>query len=240
MASILVCPSDIFLATYSLVRSSVLSLPMAMMWIAEFACLSPPRLSLCRYVIPDETGTGATPQRPVRLAQDQGVARKVGRYRQPAPRLPHHEGERPGRRIRQKEVQGAPRGGQRGRRAERRRARLRRQGAAHPYMRRPSLRARRGVVELRLPARRPLQRGDRRPLRRAAEQCGVTHKTALDWRHRVLATISGYLDRYVYLFRVNQARRMRFSCKGGAPYPDGRRDRHDLQQPGVGSASPII
>ena len=30
MASILVCPSDIFLATYSLVRSSVLSLPMAM------------------------------------------------------------------------------------------------------------------------------------------------------------------------------------------------------------------
>ena len=52
-----------------------------------------------------------------------------------------------------------PRGGQRGRRAERRRARPRRQGAAHPYMRRPGLRARRGLVELRPPARRPLQQG---------------------------------------------------------------------------------
>lgn len=31
---------------------------MAMMWIAEFARLSPPRLSLCRYVIPEDTGTG--------------------------------------------------------------------------------------------------------------------------------------------------------------------------------------
>ena len=71
--------------------------------------------------------------------------------------------------IRQEEVQGAPRGGQRGRRAERRRARLRRQGAVHPYMQRLGLRARRGFVELRLPARRPLQRGDRRPLRRTEE-----------------------------------------------------------------------
>ena len=51
-------------------------------------------------------------------------------------------GGRPGRRMRQEEVQGAPRGGQRGRRAERRRARPRRQGAAHPYMRRPGLRVR--------------------------------------------------------------------------------------------------
>ena len=33
-------------------------------------------------------------------------------------------------------------------------------------MQRPDLRARRGLVELRLPARRPLQQGDRRPLRR--------------------------------------------------------------------------
>ena len=56
------CPSAIFLATYSLVRSLVLSLSMAMMRMAEFACLSPPRLGLCRYVIPDEMGTGATPQ----------------------------------------------------------------------------------------------------------------------------------------------------------------------------------
>ena len=47
-------------------------------------------------------------QGPERIAQDQGVAREVGRYRQPAPRLPHHEGERTGRRIRQEEVQGAP------------------------------------------------------------------------------------------------------------------------------------
>ena len=61
--------------------------------------------------------------------------------------------------MRREEVQGAPRGGQRGRRAERRRARPRRQGAAHPYMRRPGLRVRRGLVELRPPARRPLQQG---------------------------------------------------------------------------------
>lgn len=70
------------------------------------------------------------------------------------------------------------RGGQRGRRAQRRRARHRRQGAAHPYMQRPDLRARRGFVELRLPARRPLQQGGRRPIRRArggrqAGQAGV-------------------------------------------------------------------
>ena len=68
-------------------------------------------------------------------------------------------GGRPGRRMRQEEVQGAPRGGQRVRRAERRRARPRRQGAAHPYMRRPGLRVRRGLVELRPPARRPPQQG---------------------------------------------------------------------------------
>ena len=72
---------------------------------------------------------------------------RSGVNRQPASGLPHHEGERPGQRIRQEEVQGAPRGGQRGRRAQRRRARLRRQGAAHPYMQRPDLRARRGLVE---------------------------------------------------------------------------------------------
>ena len=78
------------------------------------------------------------------------------------------------------------------------------------------------------------------PVECAAEPCGVTHKTAFEWRHRVLATISGYLDRYVYPFRVNQARRMRFGCKGGAPYPDGRRDRRDLPQLGIGVASPII
>lgn len=78
------------------------------------------------------------------------------------------------------------------------------------------------------------------PVECAAELCGVPHKTAFDWRHRVLVTISGHLDRYVYLFRVNQARRMRFGCKGGAPYPNGRRDQRDLPQLGVGAASPII
>ena len=31
----------------------------------------------------------------------------------------------------------------------------------------------------------------------AAELCGVTHKTAFEWRHRVLATVSGYQDRIV-------------------------------------------
>ena len=61
--------------------------------------------------------------------------------------------------MRREEVQGAPRGGRRGRRAERRRVRPRRQGAAHPYMRRPGLRVRRGLVELRPPARRPRNRG---------------------------------------------------------------------------------
>lgn len=71
-------------------------------------------------------GRGRGPRRqrgPVRLAQDKGVAREVGRHRQPAPGLPHHGGERAGQRVRQEEVQGAPRGGQRGRRARRRRAR---------------------------------------------------------------------------------------------------------------------
>lgn len=40
---ILVLPSDVFLATYSSVRSSVLRLHMVMMRIAEFACLSTPQ-----------------------------------------------------------------------------------------------------------------------------------------------------------------------------------------------------
>lgn len=33
------------------------------------------------------------------------------------------------------------------------------------------------------------------PVECAAELCGVTHKTAFEWRHRVLATVSGYQDR---------------------------------------------
>ena len=35
------------------------------------------------------------------------------------------------------------------------------------------------------------------PVECAAEPCGVTHKTAFEWRHRVLATVSGYQDRIV-------------------------------------------
>lgn len=61
--------------------------------------------------------------------------------------------------------------------------------APHPYMQRPDLRARRGLVELRLPARRPLQQGDRRPLRRAQEgrpagQAGVRDALHPDPGHR--------------------------------------------------------
>ena len=32
------------------------------------------------------------------------------------------------------------------------------------------------------------------PVECAAELCGVTHKTAFEWRHRVLATVSGHRD----------------------------------------------
>lgn len=35
------------------------------------------------------------------------------------------------------------------------------------------------------------------PVECAAELCGITHKTAFEWRHRVLATVSGYQDRIV-------------------------------------------
>ncbi|HJI72060.1 MAG TPA: IS1595 family transposase [Coriobacteriaceae bacterium] len=35
------------------------------------------------------------------------------------------------------------------------------------------------------------------PVECAAELCDVTHKTAFEWRHRVLATVSGYQDRIV-------------------------------------------
>ena len=132
---------------------------------------------------------------------------RSGRYRQPAPRLPHHEGERPGRRIRQEEVQGAPRGGQRGRRVERRRARLRRQGAVHPYMQRLGLRARRGVVELRLPARRPLQRGDRRPLRRTEE--GRASSEPSSWITCTGTTTSGSTRRWATCRRSSSGRRGR-------------------------------
>ena len=58
-------------------------------------------------------------------------------------------------------------------------------------MQRPDLRASRGLVELRLPARRPLQQGDRRPLRRAQEgrpagQVGVRDALLPDLGHRGL------------------------------------------------------
>ena len=35
------------------------------------------------------------------------------------------------------------------------------------------------------------------PVECAAELCGVTHKTAFEQRHRVLATVSDYQDRIV-------------------------------------------
>lgn len=35
------------------------------------------------------------------------------------------------------------------------------------------------------------------PVECTAELCGVTHKTAFEWRHRVLVTVSGYWDRIV-------------------------------------------
>lgn len=35
------------------------------------------------------------------------------------------------------------------------------------------------------------------PVECTAEPCGVTHMTAFEWRHRVLATVSGYQDRIV-------------------------------------------
>lgn len=40
------------------------------------------------------------------------------------------------------------------------------------------------------------------PVEAAAEACGITHKTAWEWRHRVLATVSGYQDRIVLRDRV--------------------------------------
>lgn len=40
------------------------------------------------------------------------------------------------------------------------------------------------------------------PIDAAAEVCGVTHKTAFEWRHRVFATVRGYQDRIVLRNRV--------------------------------------
>lgn len=40
------------------------------------------------------------------------------------------------------------------------------------------------------------------PIKAAAELCGITHKTAFEWRHRVFATVDGYQDRIVLGGRV--------------------------------------
>ena len=40
------------------------------------------------------------------------------------------------------------------------------------------------------------------PIEAAAELCGITHKTAFEWRHRVFATVDGYQDRIVLGGRV--------------------------------------
>ena len=40
------------------------------------------------------------------------------------------------------------------------------------------------------------------PIDLAAEVCGISHRTAFEWRHRVFATIDGYQDRLVLSGRV--------------------------------------
>ena len=82
------------------------------------------------------------------------------------------------------------------------------------------------------------------PIECAAEACGLTHKTAFEWRHRVPTTVSGCQSRVtlqdvvrVGVPREPGARQAGADCKGGAPYPG---DRRDLPQLGVGAPSPVI
>lgn len=74
----------------------------------------------------------------------------------------------------------------------------------HPYMQRLGLRARRGVVELRLPARRPLQRGDRRPLRRTEE--GRASSEPSSWITCTGTTTSGSTRRWATCRRSSSGR----------------------------------
>src|SRR5215207_8329258 len=61
--SLLLLPSAVRLATYSPVRLSQLIRPSASTCSARLASLLPPRLRRWRTVLPEEAGTGATPQR---------------------------------------------------------------------------------------------------------------------------------------------------------------------------------
>ena len=74
-------------------------------------------------------------------------------------------------------------------------------------MQRLGLRARRGVVELRLPARRPLQRGDRRPLRRTEE--GRASSEPSSWITCTGTTTSGSTRRWATCRRSSSGRRGR-------------------------------
>ena len=104
----------------------------------------------------------------VRIEKGQGVARATRHIGEPKADRADHEGERPLERVREEAVQGPPRQAERGGAAEPGGPRVRRPRAAHARLQRPHLRAR--IVVLRLPDRRPLQQGDRRPRTlRAAE-----------------------------------------------------------------------
>lgn len=74
-------------------------------------------------------------------------------------------------------------------------------------MQRLGLRARRDVVELRLPARRPLQRGDRRPLRRTEE--GRASSEPSSWITCTGTTTSGSTRRWATCRRSSLGRRGR-------------------------------
>jgi hypothetical protein len=68
MISFLPRPSSVRLATYSRVLASCDMRTKTMRWRAELACLSPPRESRWRFVLPEEAGTGATPAKAANAA----------------------------------------------------------------------------------------------------------------------------------------------------------------------------
>src|SRR3712207_7165650 len=70
MASSFEWPSAMRLATWALVLGSVRSRPIAMMWSALLAARSPPRLRRWRVVLPEDAGTGLTPQSAAKPASD--------------------------------------------------------------------------------------------------------------------------------------------------------------------------
>lgn len=60
-------PSAVRFAAYSLVLGSARRRVRATWWMAALACRSPPRLSRCRWVLPNEAGIGETPHRAAKL-----------------------------------------------------------------------------------------------------------------------------------------------------------------------------